>query len=100
MSSLAGKMQIWQSLTTIGVTALTKFIEDARPRNMSGGGIVTVRSGAAAPECDVLAQLEVIEPILDKFIRSGRGLRHSAPTTASTSSMRAHSVATPDSLVK
>ena len=46
---------------------LTQFINDAKPRNLSGNGFVTARSGPTAPERDVLAQLETIEPILDRL---------------------------------
>jgi uncharacterized protein (TIGR02391 family) len=46
---------------------LAKFIDDARPRNLSGGGFITTQSGPTAPEPEVLAQLETIEPILDRL---------------------------------
>lgn len=46
---------------------LAQFIEDTSPRNMSGGSFITTRSGPTAPEREVLAQLETIEPILDRL---------------------------------
>jgi len=46
---------------------LRKFIADAKPRNLSGSGFITTQSGPTAPEADILAQLETIEPILDRL---------------------------------
>jgi uncharacterized protein (TIGR02391 family) len=46
---------------------LAQFIDDAKPRNLSGGGFITSQSGPTAAERDVLAQLETIEPILDRL---------------------------------
>lgn len=46
---------------------LQKFIKDAKPRNLSNGGFITPRNGPTASEADILAQLETIEPILDRL---------------------------------
>jgi hypothetical protein len=46
---------------------LDLFIEQTVPHNMSGNGFMTSRSGPAAPPDEVIAQAEVVEPILDKF---------------------------------
>jgi len=46
---------------------LREFVAAAKPVNLSGGGFMTTRSGPGAGEPDVLARLETVEPILDKF---------------------------------
>lgn len=51
---------------------LSKFIADARPRNLSGDGFITARSGPSVPEGQILAQLETIEPILDRLYSEWR----------------------------
>lgn len=46
---------------------LDLFIQQTVPHNLSGNGFITSRSGPAAPAEDVIAQAEIVEPILDKF---------------------------------
>lgn len=46
---------------------LTKFVEDARPRNGSGNGVIRTRSFAVCGRAEAIRQLETVKPILDKF---------------------------------
>jgi hypothetical protein len=46
---------------------LDLFIKQTIPHNLSGNGFITSQNGPAAPVEDVIAQAEVVEPILDKF---------------------------------
>lgn len=55
------------------------LVQQTVPRNMSGNGF-TARSGPAAPAEDVIAQAEVVEPILDKFYPEWRTAIATRPT--------------------
>jgi hypothetical protein len=46
---------------------LDLFIRQTVPHNMSGNGVITTQSGPAASNEEVIAQAEIVEPILDKF---------------------------------
>ena len=56
----------------MGEAALRDFVEAAKPINLSGGGYITGRSGPASSEADILARLEIVEPILDKLYSEWR----------------------------
>jgi uncharacterized protein (TIGR02391 family) len=65
---------------------LDLFIKQTIPHNMSGNGFITTQSGPAAPAEDVIAQAEVVEPILDKFYPEWR----TAIATSKTYRWRQH----------
>jgi uncharacterized protein (TIGR02391 family) len=46
---------------------LASFITKAKPRNLSGANVITARMGPSASLTEILTDLEVIEPILDRF---------------------------------
>jgi hypothetical protein len=54
------------------VEALERFIAMTTPHNLSEPGFITPASGPAAPEGEVLAALETVEPILNHFYPTWR----------------------------
>ncbi len=46
---------------------LRSFIAKAKPQNLSGRNVITTRMGPNVSQAEILADLEVIEPILDRF---------------------------------
>jgi hypothetical protein len=49
------------------VGALRRFIEMTTPHNLSTANYMTPRSGPQGPESEVVAALETVEPILNRY---------------------------------
>ncbi len=46
---------------------LNRFVHQAKPKNQSGGGLITSRSTPACGRAEAVRQLETIKPILDRL---------------------------------